>query len=72
MNRFFIGLIAGAASVVGGTYFYCTKIKKEIDEKGVFHRDFFGGKFIINLYGDKEEFFRNKNKEENNNATTEA
>ena len=67
MNRFFIGLIAGAASVVGGTYFYCTKIKKEIDEKGVFHREFFNGKFRVNFYGDKEEFF--KNKEQDNNAT---
>lgn len=70
MNRFFIGLIAGAASVVGGTYFYCTKVKKEIDEKGVFHREF--GRVHVTLYGDKEEYFRNKNKEENNNATTEA
>ena len=62
MNRFFIGLIAGAASIIGGTYFYRTKVKKEIDEKGAFHRTF----FVVILKVD----IRNKN--EDNNATTEA
>ena len=68
MNRFFIGLIAGAASIIGGMYVYHTKVKKEIDEKGVFHREF--GRVHVTLYGDKEEYFRNK--EQDNNATTEA
>ena len=62
MNRFFIGLIAGAAGIISGTYYYHTKIKKEIDEKGVFHREF--GKVHVTLYKDKEEYL----KKENNNA----
>ena len=61
MNRFFVGLIVGVVSVVGGTYFYHTKIKKEIDEKGVFHRTFFGGKLKVDI--------RNNENEENNNAS---
>lgn len=62
MNRFFIGVLAGAAGIISGTYYYHTKIKKELDEKGVFQRSFFGGKFKVNI----------KNKNEDNNTTAEA